>query len=139
MSKVRCCLCTHELENEFGNNPAPIIQTEGAKCCNACNDNFVIPARLGEEYSFEKKMNTKGEAILTIDKLKEMYIEGKLETGLYTSKDEDGCDVLLAVQQGVGFDLHTNQANGWIRVDSFDYDKENKTFTKTESFEGKWK
>ena len=139
MSKVKCCLCAHDLDNEWGNNPAPVVNTEGAKCCNECNDMFVIPARLGQDFSFEGQIKAKGVAIYTIDKLKEMYINGELETGLYTSKDEDGCDVLLVVQQGVGFDLHTNQKNGWIRVDSFDYDAEDKTFTRGESFEGRWK
>lgn len=139
MSKIRCCICTHELENEFGNNPAPVVKTEGARCCNICNENFVIPARLGEDFSFEKKMKAKGEAIYTIDKLKEMYTEGSLKTGLYTSRNEDGCDILLGVQQGVGFDIHTNQENGWIRVDSYDYDVENNTWTQSESYEGKWK
>jgi hypothetical protein len=37
-----CCLCQNEFVG-FGNNPAPL---EGDKCCDNCNSEKVIPARM---------------------------------------------------------------------------------------------
>jgi len=45
----KCCLCEDELEDEFGNNPAPLMRdTDGKpnRCCDVCNATKVIPARL---------------------------------------------------------------------------------------------
>lgn len=38
-----CVLCTFEYEG-FGHNPAP-LSLEG-RCCDVCNDIFVIPERI---------------------------------------------------------------------------------------------
>ena len=38
-----CCLCGKELE-EYGNNPAPL--KDSGECCDRCNAEKVIPARL---------------------------------------------------------------------------------------------
>jgi hypothetical protein len=43
--KIKCCLC-NETVNEFGNNAEPLI-TNGI-CCNKCNWEKVIPARIKE-------------------------------------------------------------------------------------------
>lgn len=40
-----CCICKNELENEFGNNAEPI---KVGRCCDVCNDKYVIPARLAD-------------------------------------------------------------------------------------------
>ena len=40
-----CCLCG-TVFTEWGNNPEPIKSFEEGKCCNWCNDKYVIPARL---------------------------------------------------------------------------------------------
>ena len=37
-----CCICGCEFA-EFGNNPDPF---PGEKCCDDCNDRFVVPARI---------------------------------------------------------------------------------------------
>lgn len=37
-----CCICGATFLG-YGNNPAPF---EGNTCCDACNSQFVIPARL---------------------------------------------------------------------------------------------
>lgn len=141
MSNIKCAICGRELENKFGNNPYPIVEAEGARCCNVCNDNFVIPARIDGINSIEKEISKEEgvKVLYTIDKLKEMFKSGELKSNIYTSKNEEGCDVLVIVQEGVGFDIHTNQANGWIRVDSYDYDAENDIWSQGESYEGKWK
>jgi len=50
MSAPTCCLCGepcepwHEPPTGYGNNPAP-LGVEGDRCCNVCNDIYVIPAR----------------------------------------------------------------------------------------------
>jgi len=43
-----CCICHREFEG-WGNNPAPLPEEDGnPTCCDDCNENFVIPARLME-------------------------------------------------------------------------------------------
>jgi len=42
----KCCLCDAEFIGGFGNNPDPLMKRWNAQCCNACNTNLVIPARL---------------------------------------------------------------------------------------------
>jgi hypothetical protein len=43
--KIKCCLCD-KVVNEFGNNAEPLI--EDGICCNKCNWEKVIPARIKE-------------------------------------------------------------------------------------------
>ena len=43
--KKICCICGKEFEG-YGNNPYP-LKNEG-ECCDKCNTNFVIPARLAK-------------------------------------------------------------------------------------------
>ena len=40
-----CCLCGEVFEG-WGNNPWPLNKDADARCCDACNDLKVIPARL---------------------------------------------------------------------------------------------
>jgi len=44
-----CCLCG-TVFTEWGNNPEPIKSFEEGKCCNWCNENCVIPARLQDMF-----------------------------------------------------------------------------------------
>ena len=44
----KCCLCDAEFIGGYGNNPDPVVVKHDARCCNACNTNIVIPARLKE-------------------------------------------------------------------------------------------
>lgn len=73
-----------------------------------------------------------------IDDLKEMFIRGLLEPNFYTSVNEDGCNVLIRVGKD-GFQIDTNQENGWIRSDEYLYDKCDDLWTVSESYNGKWK
>lgn len=41
----RCCICNFPLK-DWGNNPWPVVQYEGARCCDYCNAKYVIPARI---------------------------------------------------------------------------------------------
>lgn len=40
-----CCLCKGLMSNKWGNNPAPLKKR--GKCCDKCNADKVIPARMG--------------------------------------------------------------------------------------------
>ena len=42
-----CCICGKTF-NGCGNNPYPVSKDENAKCCDQCNLDSVIPARLME-------------------------------------------------------------------------------------------
>ena len=46
--KYTCCICGKKAEG-FGNNPQPI--KDKGRCCDACNAEVVIPARLGGDYN----------------------------------------------------------------------------------------
>ena len=39
----KCCICGKRFEG-FGNNPAPVRET--GECCERCNSNVVVPARI---------------------------------------------------------------------------------------------
>lgn len=41
-NKFKCCICGKEVE-EYGNNSWPIKE---GRCCNECNLNKVLPARI---------------------------------------------------------------------------------------------
>lgn len=43
--KFKCCLCGN-LYIGYGNNPYPLSLNESDKCCNDCNMNLVLPARI---------------------------------------------------------------------------------------------
>ena len=47
MEKKICCICGKEFEG-WGNNPYPVVKDEDARCCDECNDEVVIPARIIE-------------------------------------------------------------------------------------------
>ena len=42
-----CCICGKEFKG-WGNNPYPVVKDEDARCCDDCNMEFVIPARIAE-------------------------------------------------------------------------------------------
>ena len=39
----KCCICGKRFEG-YGNNPAPVRET--GECCEKCNKNVVVPARI---------------------------------------------------------------------------------------------
>lgn len=46
--KYVCCICGKEFEG-YGNNPWPIgndVYSEEDRCCDKCNLDYVIPARI---------------------------------------------------------------------------------------------
>ena len=56
---MTCCICGKKFFGH-GNNPWPIIddESEDVRCCDECNLNIVVPARielLWEGYDFDKE------------------------------------------------------------------------------------
>jgi len=45
-----CCIC-HEPIEGHGNNPAPVVEAEGDRCCDRCNFRIVLPARMDLMYA----------------------------------------------------------------------------------------
>lgn len=43
---MKCCICHEEIPEGHDNNPFP-YETEG-RCCDRCNREHVIPARLAD-------------------------------------------------------------------------------------------
>lgn len=41
----KCCFCG-KIFKDCGNNPEPVISSKNRKCCDSCNIERVIPARL---------------------------------------------------------------------------------------------
>ncbi len=52
---TKCCLCGQEFEG-FGNNPWPLNNDENARCCDKCNAEKVIPARIMQAYSKKEEV-----------------------------------------------------------------------------------
>jgi len=50
MSNPTCVLCQETCENEWGNNPAPVVSIAYGVCCDKCNVRVVIPARLAYHF-----------------------------------------------------------------------------------------
>jgi hypothetical protein len=50
MANPTCVLCQKTCENEWGNNPAPIVSMAYGVCCDTCNVRHVIPTRLNALY-----------------------------------------------------------------------------------------
>ena len=43
--EFRCCICGRTFKG-CGNNPWPVVKDADAVCCDQCNDDKVIPARI---------------------------------------------------------------------------------------------
>jgi len=48
----RCCICGDEIDG-WGNNPYPVVEDDGWDnvCCDKCNEEKVIPARIKMMYN----------------------------------------------------------------------------------------
>lgn len=49
-----CCICGEKIEG-YGNNPEPYMSAETGRCCDLCNQKFVVPARLDQQQSAENE------------------------------------------------------------------------------------
>lgn len=51
---MRCCICGKKIVG-YGNNPYPVVDDDEARCCDECNSNYVIVARLARLIESEKE------------------------------------------------------------------------------------
>ena len=58
----KCCLCKGLMSNKWGNNPAPLRKR--GKCCDKCNAEKVIPARMGNIDGGKSILGTHEEQVL---------------------------------------------------------------------------
>lgn len=61
---MKCCICRREIPAKGdwtgGNNAEPVAN---GRCCDECNDNFVIPARLQEFMTRVPAMTDEAEGV----------------------------------------------------------------------------
>ena len=43
--RYTCCSCKKEFSG-YGNDPSPVFEDEGLRCCDECNIKVVIPERI---------------------------------------------------------------------------------------------
>lgn len=58
-----------------------------------------------------------------------------LEGGMYGGTNEDGADIIVLVENGIGMEVLTFQDNGWLRSDEYDECGEHLI----ETFQGRWR
>lgn len=44
MKDFKCVICEKTIKEQYGNNPAPVVNK--GKCCDSCNAKVVIPTRI---------------------------------------------------------------------------------------------
>lgn len=54
MKNRKCCICGDKISG-FGRNPWPVVKKEGAECCDFCDSNVVLRARIMEILKSERK------------------------------------------------------------------------------------
>jgi len=54
MEEHICCICGKKFFG-WGNNPYPVVEDENALCCDDCDMEYVVPARIAEFYAKETK------------------------------------------------------------------------------------
>lgn len=54
VNNLKCCFCKKNCENEYGNNPWPLKTKQGGRCCNICNEKYVLTARSIMERDIKK-------------------------------------------------------------------------------------
>ena len=60
----KCSICGKETTG-FGNDPRPIIDNESERCCDDCNNNYVIPMKILNIYL--KKIASVKEVVIRFD------------------------------------------------------------------------
>ena len=51
---MKCCVCGKEFKGH-GNNPWPLVKTEGSRCCDKCNSKVLV-ARFAETMKQDKEV-----------------------------------------------------------------------------------
>jgi len=117
-----CCLCFHACEDQFGNCALPL---ENGKCCNMCNVDKVIPARIfvnanpGKAVEYLEHLEAEASKLIPKAKTKEVRYEQALrkmnelvKDGLENKDaDEVTIDFITAVRK---IAIDENEANEFI-------------------------
>ena len=83
----KCCICSVRFKG-WGNNPHPF---DGERCCDDCNNRFVMPVRIGKVdqlttgkflLEFLKQIATAGRAFVVLDADIDRIINGEEPQGL---------------------------------------------------------
>lgn len=68
---MKCCICGKKCEDKYGNNPYPLFTGKNERCCNECNDSYVLFARLNRVSKDDK------EAIEKVLQMGDNYVKGE--------------------------------------------------------------
>ena len=71
---------------------------------------------------------------VSIDNIKNMIENKKIEIGLYTGKNQDNQDIIFVVDIDK-FATRVKQKNGWIRVNIYEYDRNENVWITEETYE----
>ena len=79
---MKCNICGIEIE-DMGNNPWPICLEDdhSSRCCNDCNEQFVIPARIIQMRGVKRTIKKNDLVVVFYSKNSETPINTMLETG----------------------------------------------------------
>ena len=55
--KMKCCICGKSFYGN-GNNAYPLIRSRANKCCNECNNDYIIPLRMIEILAKKEREKT---------------------------------------------------------------------------------
>jgi|GEM_PF-913033 len=99
----KCCFCGKEITG-WGNNPWPVITEKDAECCDECNINYVIPARLLKLKRDEEKETMLKGILITPEQVTATEIEDSLET-YYDILDCDCIDITSRLIGGKMYDI----------------------------------
>ena len=71
---------------------------------------------------------------MSIEELKQRFIDGSLEKGIFTTHNELMEDQIITVGPD-GFRISTSQYNGWLRINTYTYEPSTERWTTEETYE----
>lgn len=140
---LRCCICRNICENEFGNNPIPVM--ERGRCCDVCNTKYVIPSRVMDKCGIPKlkvakditpeklKNSIKVRLGDCPDKVQEAFIKFQqdlkkpIKTHYVEYRSEKGKEIKMKISEEARQKLEDELLRDFIQ------DKKDKTKTKTKT------
>jgi len=135
MEKHICCICGKEFEG-WGNDPCPVVMDEKAKCCDKCDMEVVLPARIKAMKKERPKNETSRTELLramsTIVSAinNEEIIYGWLSSGI-ADGDENLSDAELYENYGEDDNTFADIMSSFVRtmrrmVDDDEFDEEDR-------------
>ena len=132
---MKCCICGKEFEG-WGNDPCPVVMDEDAKCCDKCDMEVVLPARIRKMRAERPKNETSRTELLramstivsAINNGEIIY--GWLSTGI-ADGDENLSDAELYENYGEDNDTFADIMASFVRtmrrmVDDDEFDEEDR-------------